>query len=435
MGSVGYSLCAFSRFSNLKIPAFEIDPKAVMISVMNKIKTGLLAKLICIFCIFFQSLSYADKNEISLFKEDFSKNLTRGGAKIGDIEVDENLTNFGRDSFPLGTLEMLDNIPSKRAKTRGLISTNIYKNFSDSVVLVFNDKLKAHGSGSIINKKLGAVITNWHVIQGTNSVGIVIKYQGQKPAKSDVYPAAVVGYDATRDLALLKISGVLPERINQISLGNKLPEVGSDVHAIGHPRNFAWTYSKGYVSQVRDKFKWSYKNTKHEASIIQTQTPISTGNSGGPLIDNDGYLIGVNSFKSKGENLNFAVTSLEVVDFIKGLKTSLKKEPEKRKPKVNKKIAKKVDTNGDGKADTFYVDENGDGKIDFVLKDSDHNGKPDMIGRDTNGDGKPDLIAVDRGEDGTIDVWYGDTDYDGKVDVSGIDTNGDGKPDKFKKIG
>ena len=308
-----------------------------MIKAMNKIKIGLLANFIFVYCFFSQTLSYADKNEISLLKEDFSKNLTRGGAIIGDIEVDENLTNFGRNTFPLGTLEMLDNIPNKRAKTRGLISTNIYKNFSDSVVLVFNDKLKAHGSGSIINKKLGAVITNWHVVQGTDTVGIVIKYQGQKPSKSDVYPATVIGYDATRDLAVLKIIGVLPDRINQISLGTNLPDVGADVHAIGHPRNFSWTYSKGYVSQVRDKFKWSYKDTKHEAGIIQTQTPISTGNSGGPLINNDGYLIGVNSFKSKGENLNFAVTSLEVIDFLNGLKTSLKKEPEKTKPKVKKK--------------------------------------------------------------------------------------------------
>ena len=405
-----------------------------MVKAMNKIKIGLLANFIFVYCFFSQTLSYADKNEILLLKEDFSKNLTRGGAIIGDIEVDDNLTNFGRNTFPLGTLEMLDNIPNKRAKTRGLISTNIYKNFSDSVVLVFNDKLKAHGSGSIINKKLGAVITNWHVVQGTDTVGIVIKYQGQKPSKSDVYPATVIGYDATRDLAVLKIIGVLPDRINQISLGTNLPDVGADVHAIGHPRNFSWTYSKGYVSQVRDKFKWSYKDTKHEAGIIQTQTPISTGNSGGPLINNDGYLIGVNSFKSKGENLNFAVTSLEVIDFLNGLKTSLKKEPEKTKPKVKKKIARKVDTNKDGKPDTFYVDEDGDGKIDFVLKDSDHNGKPDMIGRDTNGDGKPDLIAVDKGEDGSLDIWYGDTNYDGKVDVSGIDTNGDGKPDKFKKI-
>ena len=402
---------------------------------MNKIFINLVIKFIIIFSIFFQSLSHADKNEISLFNEDFSKNITRGGAKIGDIEFNDNFTYFDSKNLPIGALNILEKIETKKFKTRGLISTNIYKSFSDSVVLVYNDKIKGHGSGSIINKELGAVITNWHVIQGAETVGVVIKSQGQKPTKSDVYPATVLGYDATRDLALLKINGVLPERINQISLGTKLPDVGSDVHAIGHPNNFSWTYSKGYVSQKRNNFKWSYQDTNHKANIIQTQTPISTGNSGGPLIDNDGNLVGVNSFKSKGENLNFAVTSLEVLSFIDGLSTSLKKEPQKRKPKLSKKVAKKVDTNNDGKPDTFYIDDNGDGKIDFVLKDSDHNGKPDMIGTDTNGDGKPDVIAIDRGEDGKVDIWYVDTNFDGKPDSSGIDTNGDGKPDKFKSVG
>ena len=370
-----------------------------------------------------------------MFNEDFSKNITRGGAKIGDIEFNDNFTYFDSKNLPIGALNILEKIETKKFKTRGLISTNIYKSFSDSVVLVYNDKIKGHGSGSIINKELGAVITNWHVIQGAETVGVVVKFQGQKPTKSDVYPATVLGYDATRDLALLKINGVLPERINQISLGTKLPDVGSDVHAIGHPNNFSWTYSKGYVSQKRNNFKWSYQDTNHKANIIQTQTPISTGNSGGPLIDNDGNLVGVNSFKSKGENLNFAVTSLEVLSFIDGLSTSLKKEPQKRKPKLSKKVAKKVDTNNDGKPDTFYIDDNGDGKIDFVLKDSDHNGKPDMIGTDTNGDGKPDVIAIDRGEDGKVDIWYVDTNFDGKPDSSGIDTNGDGKPDKFQSVG
>ena len=403
---------------------------------MKNTKTNFLISVIFVFGLFLQSLSYADKKEISFFKEDFSKNLTRGGSKIGDIEVDENLINLDKNSMPIGALEILNKAKNKSPKTRGLISTNIYKSFSDSVVLVVNTKLKAHGSGSIINKELGAVITNWHVIQGANNVGVVIKFQGQEPSKSDVYPATVVGYDATKDLALLKINGVLPERVNEIPLGNSLPDVGSDVHAIGHPNNFSWTYSKGYVSQVRENFKWRYKDTKHTANIIQTQTPISTGNSGGPLINNDGKLIGVNSFKSKGENLNFAVTSLEVLKFINGLSsTSLKKEPEKIKPKVSKKVAKKIDTNNDGKPDTFYIDKNGDGKIDFVLKDSDHNGKPDMIGKDTNGDGKPDIVAIDKGENGTIDIWYVDSNFDGKADASGIDTNGDGKPDKFKKIG
>ena len=95
-----------------------MDPKLDMIKAMNKIKIGLLAKFIFVFCLFPPSLSYADKNEILLFEENFNKNLTRGGAKIGDIEVDENLTNFDRNSFPLGTLEMLDNIPNKRVKTK-----------------------------------------------------------------------------------------------------------------------------------------------------------------------------------------------------------------------------------------------------------------------------------------------------------------------------
>ena len=244
----------------------------------------------------------------------------------------------------------------------------------------------------------------------------------------------VIGYDAIRDLALVKINGKLPERVKEIPLSKNLPEVGSDVHAIGHPNNFSWTYSKGYISQIRNKFNWNYKDTKHTANIIQTQTPISTGNSGGPLIDNDANLIGVNSFKSQGENLNFAVTSLEVVDFVNGLSSSLTREPEKIKPKTTKKVAKKVDSNNDGKPDTFYIDEDGDGKIDFVLKDSNHNGKPDMIGTDTNGDGKPDIIAVDRGEDGIVDIWYVDIDFDGKPDASATDTNGDGKPDKYKKI-
>ena len=136
--------------------------------------------------------------------------------------------------------------------------------------------MKGHGSGSVINKELGAVITNWHVIQGAKVVGIVIKYQGQKPEKSDIYPGTVLGYDAVKDLALVKINGKLHERVREIPLGRNLPEVGSDVHAIGHPNNFSWTYSKGYISQIRNNFKWNYKDTKHIANIIQTQTPIST---------------------------------------------------------------------------------------------------------------------------------------------------------------
>ena len=71
---------------------------------INKIFKNLVIKLIALSCIFFPSLSYADKNEISLFKENFSQNITRGGAKIGDVEVHDTFTDLDNESFPIGTL-------------------------------------------------------------------------------------------------------------------------------------------------------------------------------------------------------------------------------------------------------------------------------------------------------------------------------------------
>ena len=129
--------------------------------------------------------------------------------------------------------------------------------------------------------------------------GVIFKKDGEIE-KSDVMVAEVIGYDATRDLAILKLNGKVPDDVNELKISTKLPDVGSDVHAIGHPGSLSWTYTKGYVSQVRKNYQWNYEETLHQASIIQTQTPISLGNSGGPLISSDGELLGVNSFKAQG---------------------------------------------------------------------------------------------------------------------------------------
>ena len=135
------------------------------------------------------------------------------------------------------------------------------------------------------------------------------------------------------------------------------------------------------------------------------------------------------------ENLNFAVTSLEAINFLKNIKDIGKKEAKlKTNNKKIDKVVKKIDSDKDGIPDTFYYDDNGDGNLDTVVKDKNQNGKPEIIGVDTNKDGKPDIIAFDKNEDGTIDIWYVDKDFDGKSDVKGIDTDGDGKPDKFNKI-
>lgn len=287
------------------------------------------------------------------------------------------------------------------------------------------------GSGSILMKDPGIVLTNWHVADGAKILGVVLKFEGDIK-KSSIFPGIVIGYDAVKDLALIGIKGKFPENINQIIPKNSLIEVGSDVHAIGHPKSYAWTYSKGYVSQIRNNFEWKYKETAHKATVIQTQTPIDSGNSGGPLFNQEGFMVGVNSFKAQAESVNFAVSSVDVIKFMKNIKINVepKKNIEKKKKKI---IVKKEDTNGDGKADVFYYDENNDGIPDVKIIDKNQNGIPEIIAIDTNGDGKPDIVGIDGNEDGILDRWAIDKNFDGVPDVEGIDTNGDGKPDQFKK--
>ena len=381
-----------------------------------------------------KSVTYSNEYITSIFSENINENITRGGSSVGDYSIRESLTKLSKEGIPFGTLDILDKLKNEENKTRGTDGQNIYGKYSRSVVLIFNNDIKGTGSGSVIMKDIGAIITNWHVIQKAKVVGVIFKKDGEIE-KSDVMVAEVIGYDATKDLAVLMLDGKVPDDVNELKLSTSLPDVGSDVHAIGHPGSLSWTYTKGYVSQIRKNYKWNYEKTLHEASIIQTQTPISPGNSGGPLISSEGELIGVNSFKAQGENLNFAVTSLEVINFLKNIKTVGKKEAKlKEENKKIDKVVKKIDSDNDGIPDTFYYDDDGDGNLDTMIKDKNQNGKPELIGIDTNKDGRPDIIGNDKDEDGTIDAWIVDKDFDGTPDLIGTDTDGDGKPDKFNKI-
>ena len=79
------------------------------------------------------------------------------------------------------------------------------------------------------------------------------------------------------------------------------------------------------ISQVRPDYIWRYKGSRHKANVIQTQAAINPGNSGGPLFNKDKELIGVNTFTSEGENLNFAIAVDDVIDFINEKPKLLKK--------------------------------------------------------------------------------------------------------------
>jgi S1-C subfamily serine protease len=135
--------------------------------------------------------------------------------------------------------------------------------------------------------------------------------------------AAVLGTDPARDLALLYVedvpAGVTP--IQEASL--ETVEPGDDVAVVGHPKGFLWSLTRGIVSAIRSK----YPMGESQGTVIQTQTPIAPGNSGGPLLTMEGRLVGVITWQLAGsQGLNGAIAVNEVQEFAAELAAKSRKQ-------------------------------------------------------------------------------------------------------------
>ena len=124
--------------------------------------------------------------------------------------------------------------------------------------------------------------------------------------------AAILGTDPARDLALLYVENVPPGATPIRGARLDSVEAGDDVAVIGHPKGFLWSLTRGIVSAVRTK----YPMGGSEGTVIQTQTPIAPGNSGGPLLTLEGQLVGVVTWQVGGtQGLNAAIAVNEVQKF------------------------------------------------------------------------------------------------------------------------
>jgi S1-C subfamily serine protease len=219
--------------------------------------------------------------------------------------------------------------------TRGEKDVTLFQKAAPAVVFILAGKT-AIGSGGIISQN-GDVITNWHVVRSNSQIIVVLKpYNSADLKKELAFAARVEKIDQIADLALLKIINP-PVRLPILSLGDSASlNVGQDVHAIGHPEGEVWTYTKGIISQIRANYQWkTEEGIAHRANVIQTQTPINPGNSGGPLLDDGGRLVGINSFKSGGEALNYAVSVDTIKEFLS--RESNREVPENR-PQVTREL-------------------------------------------------------------------------------------------------
>ena len=324
---------------------------------------------------------------------------------------------------------------------RSSSAKNIYSQFADSVVLIGNYDTEMMGAGFLVDK-VGLILTNWHVTNKADRVGVWIKpKKGSMSIKTlftevDPYTGTVLAEDVETDLALVRVHG-LPKNMKVVPFAFSGDiSIGDKVYAIGHPVGYPWTFTEGIINQIREDMEWTYEDkSKHKATVIQTQTPISPGNSGGPLFSSSARLLGVNSLgDATGQNINFAVIIKHVREFIKANPNLAKMNPAEPAMKKDYPNAKTQDYNKNGVIDTWYVDESKNGKIDTALLDDNEDGIIEAILIDKNENGVWETQIIDDDLNGKPDRAFIDENEDKKPDVVAFDTDQDGTWDKYEKI-
>lgn len=149
-----------------------------------------------------------------------------------------------------------------------------------------------YGTGFFIRSD-GYIATNHHVIEDADEIEVIL-YSGV------IRKATVVGYSAPDDLAVLKIDG---QNYPTASIGNSdALRVGATAIAIGNPMgtSYAWTTTKGIISATDRVATFSDDIAAYEVQMLQTDAPVNSGNSGGPLCNDQGEVIGIVTRKAVG---------------------------------------------------------------------------------------------------------------------------------------
>jgi putative serine protease PepD len=143
------------------------------------------------------------------------------------------------------------------------------------------------GSGIVLNRS-GEILTNEHVVDGAHSITVSLDGSSSKRTT-----ATVIGENRSLDLAVLKIDAT-GLKLHPLRLaGSSAVQVGDPVYAIGNPFGLDWTLTTGVVSALNRQIR--APDGSAIGHTIQTDAALNPGNSGGPLIDAAGAVIGVNS--------------------------------------------------------------------------------------------------------------------------------------------
>jgi S1-C subfamily serine protease len=173
---------------------------------------------------------------------------------------------------------------------------------------------QALGSGFVIDKA-GHIVTNYHVVQGASRVEVSF-------SNNERLPATIVGRDPSTDVAVLDVK-THSRALTPLSLGNSdLVQVGDAVVAIGNPLGEDRSITSGIVSALQRQIV--APNGAPIDHVIQTDAALNHGNSGGPLLDSRGQVIGVNSqIQTDGGDGNIGIGFAIPIDTVKTVAAQL----------------------------------------------------------------------------------------------------------------
>jgi len=207
----------------------------------------------------------------------------------------------------------------------------IYQKAGPGVVFIFASKGSSKGSGgtgSIISKD-GLVITNAHIFKQKDSpkllsdISVFLKPKrvtgNHKKDLAKGYRGKILAYDIDLDLALVKIVGADARLTTVAFADSEIVDIGEQVYAIGHPEQGGlWSLTTGVVSAY-----WSDYGGVPGKDLFQTDASINRGNSGGPLLDDAGDMIGINSMIARKAadgltitDVNFSIRSSVAISWL-----------------------------------------------------------------------------------------------------------------------
>lgn len=199
----------------------------------------------------------------------------------------------------------------------GTASPEVLEEFKKSVVIVEVTRTQSGGTGSgIILSSDGFIVTNYHVVEGAKKIAVTFYGEEQKKF------ASVVGYSARDDIAVIKVDA---EGLSPATFASSADcRVGDRVYAVGAPEgsDYGWTVTSGIISNpLRELKMYSSEHVLDKKMyLLQTDTPVNPGNSGGPLINARGEVVGIVTLKhSDAAGLGFALpstASLEIIESI-----------------------------------------------------------------------------------------------------------------------